>query len=210
MSLTFDTSLAALDTDELLGFTGERPSDVLDTFIANALYSVDSFSKSTNNLTDMTGPKYILLRDVVVDAVPANRIVLGRIGDNSVDSQRLRNRCYNSFFILNDSISQDMSVYRKPSVERTQKSVDDNVFDLSLFSFGNPFKNMTTSEFRLEVESQINLLSRQISLDDNTSDFVQTFKKDANVSPEDYKKLKVRQSPSTELRGLNRKRSTSV
>ena len=61
-----------------------------------------------------------------------------------------------------------------------------------------------------EVTNKINSLSRDISLDDNTSDYIQMFKKDVNVSPEDYKKLKIRKASSTDLRGLNRKRSTGV
>ena len=187
--------------------------------VSNRLHSIDRFQaynieipsiNYSETTTNMKFPIYLLLSSVTLGAIPSNQILFGKIGDDSVEANILRNRVYNPFFILNDSISQDLSVYRRPSDSRLEQSVDDNVFDLSELSSVNPFKNTTLGEFNQIVDSQIKSLSRSISNEDNRSDFVQDFKKDANVSPEDYKKLKIRKASSTELRGMNRKRSTSV
>ena len=199
------------DSDSLFGLADNTGPGGGRTFRrSNRLYSLDRFKTTSNEMSNMTEPVFTALNSVELDAIPSNRIIFGRIGDDDLDGEILRRRCYNSFFILNGDIEQDLTVYRNPSDDRTVSSVDDNVFDLSSVSPVNPFKNTTNTQFKQIVSDQIMALSRQISLDDNSSDYVQNFKKDANVSPEDYKKLKVRQAFSTDLRGMNRKRSTSV
>jgi len=208
-SLDTELNIIPGDEDFLLNFGNIGASEQIQT-IANRLYSLDRFEKDSNELTNMGSPYFNFLTEVEIEAVPSNRIIFGRIGDSTMEGNIIRNRCYNSFFILNDSISQNLSVYRQPSDERTERSVDDNIFDLSEISTVNPFKNTTNTQFKTIIADRINTLSLEISLGDNFSDYVQAFKKDANVSPEDYKKLKIRKAYSTELRGMNRKRSTGV
>ena len=215
MSSRYGTEGKFTDEDDQITF-GPRAGQGGDpsvSLLPNTLFSLDRFLKTGSEFgsrTKMKQATFTPLREVELDAIPSNKIIFGRIGDKDMDGQLLRDRCYNAFFILNDTIEQDLSVYRRPSRERTTKSVDDNIFDVGAISSVNPFKNTTISQFNDIVSDEVMSLSRQISLDDNSSDYIQTFKKDANVSPEDYKKLKVRKSFSNELRGLNRKRSTGV
>ena len=221
MAITTEGTFTKEDEEATFGanISGANIGDQLGRNLANRLSSVDRFEKNnyelpdqnfSHSLTDMTEPIFLQLTEVTLDAIPGNQIIFGRVGDDSMEGNILRERVYNPYFILNDSIAQDLSVYRRPSDSRLEQSVDDNVFDLTALSTVNPFKNMTLSGFNATVASQIDSMSRLISSIDNRSDFVQDFKKDANVSPEDYKKLKIRKASSTELRGMNRKRSTSV
>jgi hypothetical protein len=221
MAITTEGTFTKEDEEATFGanISGANVSDQLGRNVANRLSSIDRFEKNnyelpdqnfSHSLTDMTEPIFLQLTEVTMDAIPSNQIIFGRVGDDSIEGNILRGRVYNPYFILNDSITQDLSVYRRPSDSRLEQSVDDNIFDLAALSTVNPFKNMTLRDFDAAVANQIDSMSRLISNIDNRSDFVQDFKKDANVSPEDYKKLKIRKASSTELRGMNRKRSTSV
>ena len=208
---TTDPTLS--ETIVFIGNAERSQQDILLSTAVNELTSIDRFEKietEGREMVDMRNPIFTRLSEVEIDANLPGKVIFGRIGGQSPEAGLLRENSYNAYFILSNTITQDLFTLRKASKDRTKKSVDDNIFDLTSLDRTNPFKNKSILQILDEVHDNVLELSRDISIADNESDYIQNFKKDSNVSPEDYKKLKIRKDFSIELRGLNRKRTTGV
>ena len=208
---TTDPSLS--DTIIVIGDADRPDFTPLVSNIINELTSIDRFRKIESGgreIVDMRNPIFTTLSEVEIDANLPGKVIFGRIGNQTPEGRLLRESSYNAYFILSNTITQDLLTIRKSSKDRTKKSVDENVFDLTSLDRTNPFKQKSVLQILDEVHDNVVELSRDISAADNESDYIQNFKKDSNVSPEDYKKLKIRKDFSIELRGLNRKRTTGV